>query len=145
MSGLSRPCRPAPTKMDAEATCTIVRGGTFEYQSIPTAGFTVHGSVHWSKFDRTQLIVTDNGARPVIVRPAALYAMPTYRTSTASFAFDDSLESTFDLAVQKLAGISATRDRLRDRRHHRHTGLSNRRTALHDAEPRPLPNSWKTI
>jgi hypothetical protein len=80
----------------------IALGSTFEYQSIPTGGFTVHGTVDWSKIDRAQLIVTDNGTGSVSFYAAGIYAVPTYRTPTVSFAFDDSLESTFTLGVEKL-------------------------------------------
>lgn len=79
-----------------------VLGTTFEYQSIPTGGFTVHGEVDWSKIDRAQLIVTDNGTGSVIFYAAGIYAVPTYRTPTVSFAFDDGPESTFTLGVKKL-------------------------------------------
>jgi peptidoglycan/xylan/chitin deacetylase (PgdA/CDA1 family) len=79
-----------------------VLGTTFETQSIPTGGFAVHGTVDWSKIDRAQLIVTDNGNGNVFFYAAGIYAVPTYRTPTVSFAFDDSLESTFTLGVKKL-------------------------------------------
>jgi polysaccharide deacetylase/hemolysin type calcium-binding protein len=77
--------------------------GTFQYQSIPTGGFTVHGNVDWSKIDRAQLTVTDEGSGSVEFVAAAIYAVPTYRTPTVSFAFDDSLESAFTMALPKLS------------------------------------------
>jgi hypothetical protein len=80
-----------------------VLGTTFEYQSIPTGGFALHGTVDWSRIDRAQLIVTDNGKGPVFFYTAGIYAVPTYRTATVSFAFDDSLASTFTLGLKKLS------------------------------------------
>jgi hypothetical protein len=80
-----------------------VLGGTFEYQSIPTAGFTEHGEVDWSRIDRAQLIVTDNGTGSVFLYVAGIYAVPTYRAPTISFAFDDGLESTIALGLKKLS------------------------------------------
>jgi hypothetical protein len=79
-----------------------VLGTTFETQSIPTGGFTTHGAIDWSKIDRAQLIVTDNGNGSVFFYATGIYAVPTYRTPTVSFAFDDSLASTFELGVTKL-------------------------------------------
>jgi hypothetical protein len=93
------------TLWDGDQDPTVL-GTTFEYQSVPRGGFDVHGTVDWSRIDRAQLIVTDNGAGPVFYYAAGIYAVPTYRTPTVSFAFDDSLESTFTMAASKLGTYS---------------------------------------
>ncbi|MGE0067067.1 MAG: polysaccharide deacetylase family protein [Solirubrobacterales bacterium] len=79
--------------------------GNFEMQSIPRGEFNVVGSVDWSAIDRAQIVVTDNLLGPVELYVAGIYAIPTYKTATVSFAFDDGLASTYTLGLKKLSAF----------------------------------------
>jgi len=83
----------------------VILGSSFEKQSIPTGAFQVVGDVDWSRIDRAQIILTDEGSGPVTLYVAGIYAVPTYRQATISFAFDDGLTSTFDLGLKKLSAF----------------------------------------
>jgi RTX calcium-binding nonapeptide repeat (4 copies) len=83
----------------------VVLDSSFETQSIPIGAFHVVGNVDWSKIDRAQIILTDEGAGPVILYVAGIYAVPTYKTATVSFSFDDGLESDFQLGRKKLSAF----------------------------------------
>ncbi len=81
----------------------IILRSSFEFQALPIKGFHVVGNVDWSKIDRAQLIVTDNGTGPVTFYTAGIYAVPTSHQATVSFTFDDGLESTFKRGLKKLS------------------------------------------
>ncbi len=83
----------------------VILGSTFEFQSLPLGDFAVTGSVDWSEIDRAQLIVTDNEAstEPVSFYVAGIYAVPTQRKATISFAFDDGHASTITRGLKKLS------------------------------------------
>jgi peptidoglycan/xylan/chitin deacetylase (PgdA/CDA1 family) len=81
----------------------IILGSTFEFQSLPLGGFEVSGDVDWSEIDRAQIVLTDNATGPVTIYVAGIYAVPTSRQATISFAFDDGYESTFTRGMRKLS------------------------------------------
>lgn len=81
----------------------VVLGSTFEYQSLARGDFAVIGDVDWSKINRAQLIVTDNGGGEVAFYVAGIYAVPDHQKPTVSFAFDDDYESVFTRALKKLS------------------------------------------
>jgi hypothetical protein len=83
----------------------VILGSSFEFQSIPLGDFAVTGSVDWSQIDRAQLILTDNDAstEPVSFYVAGIYAVPTERKATISFAFDDGHASTITRGLKKLS------------------------------------------
>jgi len=81
----------------------IILGSTFEYQSLARGDFAVVGSVDWSKINRAQLLVTDNGTGEVSFYVAGIYAVPDHQKATVSFAFDDGYESAFTRAMKKLS------------------------------------------
>jgi peptidoglycan/xylan/chitin deacetylase (PgdA/CDA1 family) len=81
----------------------VVLGSTFEYQSLARGDFAVTGQVDWSKIDRAQLIVTDNGGGEVAFYVAGIYAVPDRQKPTVSFAFDDGYESVYTRALKKLS------------------------------------------
>lgn len=83
----------------------VILGSTFEFQSLPLGDFAVTGSVDWSEIDRAQLVVTDNDAstEPVSFYVAGIYAVPTERKATVSFAFDDGHASTITRGLKKLS------------------------------------------
>ena len=83
----------------------VILGSTFEFQSLPLGDFAVTGTVDWSEVDRAQLIVTDNDAstEPVSFYVAGIYAVPTQRQATISFAFDDGHASTITRGLKKLS------------------------------------------
>lgn len=81
----------------------IILGSTFEFQSLALGDFAVTGSVDWSKINRAQLLVTDNGGGEVAFYVAGIYAVPDQKKATVSFAFDDGDASTYTRAVKKLS------------------------------------------
>jgi Polysaccharide deacetylase/RTX calcium-binding nonapeptide repeat (4 copies) len=83
----------------------VILGSTFEFQTLPLGDFAVTGSVDWSQIDRAQLILTDNEAstEPVSFYAAGIYAVPTERKATISFAFDDGHASTITRGLKKLS------------------------------------------
>lgn len=81
----------------------VILGSSFEYQSLPLGRFEVTGTVDWSQIDRAQLILTDKGADPVTLYTAGIYAVPTYKRATVSFAFDDGVASQYTLGLKKLS------------------------------------------
>lgn len=81
----------------------IVLRSSFEFQSLPIGGFKVVGSVDWSKIDRAQLVVTDNGTGQVSFYAAGIYAVPTVHRATVSFTFDDGYGSVFTRGLKKLS------------------------------------------
>jgi peptidoglycan/xylan/chitin deacetylase (PgdA/CDA1 family) len=81
----------------------VVLGSTFEYQSLARGDFAVVGKVDWSKINRAQLLVTDNGSGEVAFYAAGIYAVPDHQKATVSFAFDDGYESVFTRARKKLS------------------------------------------
>jgi peptidoglycan/xylan/chitin deacetylase (PgdA/CDA1 family) len=83
----------------------IILGSTFEFQSLPLGDFEVTGDVDWSEIDRAQIILTDNenDTEPVFFYVAGIYAVPTQRKATVSFAFDDGHESVFTRGLKKLS------------------------------------------
>lgn len=82
----------------------IILGSTFEFQSLARGDFAVTGSVDWSKINRAQLLVTDNGTGETAFYVAGIYAVPDHQQkATISFAFDDGDASTFTRAVKKLS------------------------------------------
>ncbi len=81
----------------------IILGSTFEFQSLARGDFAVVGKVDWSKIDRAQLLVTDNGTGEVSFYVAGIYAVPDHQKATVSFAFDDGYESVFTRALKKLS------------------------------------------
>lgn len=88
-----------------EGSDPVILGSSFDKQSIPTGAFHVVGNVDWSKIDRAQIILTDQGSGPVTLYVAGIYAVPTYRQATISFAFDDGLASTYELGLKKLSAF----------------------------------------
>jgi peptidoglycan/xylan/chitin deacetylase (PgdA/CDA1 family) len=81
----------------------IILGSTFEFQSLARGDFAVIGQVDWSKIDRAQLLVTDNGSGETAFYAAGIYAVPDHGKATVSFAFDDGDASTFTRALKKLS------------------------------------------
>ena len=81
----------------------IILGSTFEYQSLARGDFAVTGQVDWSKINRAQLLVTDNGSGEVSFYVPGIYAVPDHQKATVSFAFDDGYESVFTRALKKLS------------------------------------------
>lgn len=81
----------------------IVLGSTFEFQSLARGDFAVIGQVDWSKIDRAQLLVTDDGSGETAFYAAGIYAVPDHGKATVSFAFDDGDASTFSRALKKLS------------------------------------------
>ncbi|HET6997794.1 MAG TPA: polysaccharide deacetylase family protein [Solirubrobacterales bacterium] len=81
----------------------VILGSTFEFQSLPIGAFDVVGNVDWSQIDRAQVIVTDNETGSVFFYVAGIYAVPTERKATISFAFDDGYESVFTRGLKKLS------------------------------------------
>ena len=81
----------------------IVLGSTFEYQSLARGDFALTGNVDWSKINRAQLLVTDNGTGEVGFYVAGIYAVPDHQKATVSFAFDDGYESVYTRALKKLS------------------------------------------
>ncbi len=83
----------------------VILGSTFEFQSLPLGAFAVTGSVDWSQVDHAQLILADNEAstEPVSFYVAGIYAVPTQRKATISFAFDDGHASTITRGLKKLS------------------------------------------
>jgi peptidoglycan/xylan/chitin deacetylase (PgdA/CDA1 family) len=81
----------------------IILRSSFEFQSLPVGGFQVVGNVDWSKVNRAQLVVTDNGTGPVDFYAAGIYAVPTVNQATVSFSFDDGYASTFSRGLKKLS------------------------------------------
>lgn len=78
-------------------------GSTFEFQSLARGDFAVVGQVDWSKINRAQLLVTDNGTGEVSFYVAGIYAVPDHQKATISFAFDDGYESVATRALKKLS------------------------------------------
>lgn len=81
----------------------IVLGSTFEFQSLARGDFAVTGQVDWSKIDRAQLLVTDNGTGEVFFYAAGIYSVPDREQATVSFAFDDGDASTYTRGLKKLS------------------------------------------
>ncbi len=82
----------------------IALGSTFEFQSLARGDFAVTGSVDWSKINRAQLLVTDNGTGETAFYVAGIYAVPDHQEkATISFAFDDGDASTYSRALKKLS------------------------------------------
>jgi peptidoglycan/xylan/chitin deacetylase (PgdA/CDA1 family) len=83
----------------------IILGSSFEFQSLPLGDFAVTGDVDWSEIDRARLVLTDNDAstEPVSFYVAGVYAVPTQRRATISFAFDDGHVSTVTRGLKKLS------------------------------------------
>ncbi|HEX6204965.1 MAG TPA: polysaccharide deacetylase family protein [Solirubrobacterales bacterium] len=81
----------------------IILGSTFEFQSLARGDFAVIGQVDWSKINRAQLLVTDNGSGETAFYAAGIYAVPDHGKATVSFAFDDGDASTFTRALKKLS------------------------------------------
>jgi hypothetical protein len=81
----------------------IILGSTFEFQSLARGDFAVTGQVDWSKINRAQLRVTDNGGGETAFYVAGIYAVPDHeQKATISFAFDDGIASTVR-ALKKLS------------------------------------------
>lgn len=80
-----------------------ILGSTFEFQTLARGDFAVTGSVDWSKINRAQLRVTDNGSEKVFFYAAGIYAVPAQEKATVSFAFDDGDASTYSRALKKLS------------------------------------------
>ncbi len=76
---------------------------TFEFQSLARGDFAVTGSVDWSKINRAQLLVTDNGSGETAYYAAGIYAVPDQGKATVSFAFDDGDTSVMTRAIKKLS------------------------------------------
>lgn len=81
----------------------IILGSTFEFQTLARGDFAVTGSVDWSKINRAQLLVTDNGTEKVFFYAAGIYAVPDQEKATVSFAFDDGDATTYSRALKKLS------------------------------------------
>ncbi len=81
----------------------ISLGSTFEFQSLARGDFAVTGHVEWSKVNRAQLLVTDNGSGETAFYAAGIYAVPDHQKATVSFAFDDGDASTYTRALKKLS------------------------------------------
>lgn|GEM_PF-2142585 len=81
----------------------IILGSTFEFQSLAHGDFAVTGQVDWSKIDRAQLLVTDNGTGETAFYAAGIYAVPDHRKAMVSFAFDDGDATVSSRAVRKLS------------------------------------------
>ncbi|HEX5989652.1 MAG TPA: polysaccharide deacetylase family protein [Solirubrobacterales bacterium] len=81
----------------------IILGSTFEFQSLARGDFAVTGTVDWSKINRAQLLVTDNGSGETAFYVAGIYAVPDQEKATVSFAFDDGDASVMTRAVKKLS------------------------------------------
>lgn len=81
----------------------IILGSTFEFQSLARGDFALTGQVDWSKINRAQLLVTDNGSGETAFYVAGIYAVPDHEKATVSFAFDDGDASTYTRAVKKLS------------------------------------------
>jgi peptidoglycan/xylan/chitin deacetylase (PgdA/CDA1 family) len=81
----------------------VILGSTFELQSLARGDFAVTGQVDWSKINRAQLLVTDNGTGETAFYVAGIYAVPDQQKATVSFAFDDGDASTFTRALKKLS------------------------------------------
>jgi hypothetical protein len=82
----------------------IILGSTFEFQSLARGDFAVTGSVDWSKINRAQLLVTDNGTGETAFYVAGIYAVPDdQQKATISFAFDDGDATTYTRALKKLS------------------------------------------
>lgn len=80
-----------------------ILGSTFEFQTLARGDFAVTGQVDWSKINRAQLLVTDNGSGPLYFYAAGIYAVPDQEKATVSFAFDDGDASTYSIARSKLS------------------------------------------
>ena len=80
-----------------------VLGSTFEFQTLARGDFALTGSVDWSRINRAQLLVTDQGAGKVFFYAAGIYAVPDEEKATVSFAFDDGDASTYSIAGNKLS------------------------------------------
>ena len=81
----------------------VILGSTFEFQSLARGDFAVTGQVDWSKINRAQLLVTDNGTGETAFYVAGIYAVPDQQKATVSFAFDDGDASAFTRALKKLS------------------------------------------
>lgn len=81
----------------------ISLGSTFEFQSLARGDFAVTGHVDWSKVNRAQLLVTDNGSGETAFYVAGIYAVPDHQKATVSFAFDDGDASAYTRALKKLS------------------------------------------
>ncbi len=81
----------------------IILGSTFEFQSLALGDFAVTGQVDWSKINRAQLRVTDNGTGETAFYVAGIYAVPDHKKAMVSFAFDDGDASTYSRALKKLS------------------------------------------
>jgi len=81
----------------------IALQSTFERQSFPTGAFAVTGTVNWAAVKHAQILVTDNKAGKMTLYVAGIYAVPTPGQAMITFAFDDSLESAYTLALPVLS------------------------------------------
>ncbi|HEY5941262.1 MAG TPA: polysaccharide deacetylase family protein [Solirubrobacterales bacterium] len=82
----------------------IILGSTFEFQSLALGDFAVTGSVDWSKVNRAQLLVTDDGTGETAFYVAGIYTVPdNVQKATISFAFDDGDASAYSRALKKLS------------------------------------------
>ncbi len=81
----------------------VILGSTFEFQSLPLGAFEVVGNVDWSEIDRAQIVLIDNQLGELTFYVAGIYAVPTERKATISFAFDDGHASTFTRGLKKLS------------------------------------------
>jgi hypothetical protein len=83
----------------------IALGSTFEFQSLALGGFSTVGTVDWSKVNRAQILLTDKKTvgEPVSLYNAGVYAVPTSKKATISFAFDDGFASTYSRGLKKLS------------------------------------------
>jgi peptidoglycan/xylan/chitin deacetylase (PgdA/CDA1 family) len=65
--------------------------------------FAVTGSVDWSEIKHAQIVLTDNKSGALILYVAGIYAVPTAKQATITFAFDDGHSSVFTRALPKLS------------------------------------------
>jgi peptidoglycan/xylan/chitin deacetylase (PgdA/CDA1 family) len=82
---------------------SIGLSGSFEIQTIPTELFALTGSVDWTQIKHAQILLTDNKTGAVTLYVAGIYAVPTPKQATITFAFDDGHDSVFSRALPKLS------------------------------------------
>lgn len=81
----------------------IALGSTYEFQTQSISAFDVTGKVDWSAINRAQIVLTDNETGPVSLYMAGIYAVPTSKKATISFAFDDGDNTTYTIGRRKLS------------------------------------------
>jgi peptidoglycan/xylan/chitin deacetylase (PgdA/CDA1 family) len=137
----------------------IALGSTFEMQTIPTGRFAVSGSVDWTQIKHAQILLTDDKAGAVILYMAGIYAVPTPKQATITFAFDDGYASAFTRALPKLSAYRypasayvitdilgdegiLTLDQLHTLRDQHHWEIGGHAFTL---EAHNLPNGWDDL